>query len=156
MATSCELQPCRSSNIPKTWLIRLPQPLPGEFRSNNVTFGHMRSFPVMWRPPPATYSPVKAKRHPNSISTLSTATSRLLPVKWCHFRVTSNHVRSRDVISCHVTATSCLLQPCKSSNVPKTRPIGLLQPLPGDFRSNHVTSGSLPVTWGSVMSISVR
>ena len=59
-----------------------------------------------------------------------------------HFR----HVGSHVVISCHVTATSCELQPCRSSNVPKTLLIGLLQPLPCDFRSNDVTSGSLPVT----------
>ena len=37
-----------------------------------------------------------------------------------HFRVTSGHFRSRDVISCHVTATSCELQPCRSLNIPKT------------------------------------
>jgi len=54
-------------------------------------------------------------------------------------------VRSRD-ISCHVTATSCDLQSGRISNVHKTRLIGLLQPLPGDFRSNDVLSRSLSVT----------
>jgi len=101
------------------------------------------------------YSPVKLKRNQNLINTLSTATSRWLPVKWRHFRVTSDHERSRDVISCYVTATSCEFQPCKSSNVHKTRLIRLLQPLQGDFRSNDVTSGSLWVTWGHGTSFPV-
>ena len=49
---------------------------------------------------------------------------------YSHFQVTSGqmtsvlgHFQSRevtDVIPCHVTATSCKLQPCRSSNVPKT------------------------------------
>ena len=41
----------------------------------------------------------------------STATSRWLPVKWHPFRVTSGHLRWRDV-SYHVIASSYLLQPC--------------------------------------------
>ena len=57
-----------------------------------------------------------------------------------------DHFRSRDVIFCHVIATSCGLQQCTSSNVPKTWLTSLLRRLPGDFRSNDVTSGSLPVT----------
>jgi len=66
-----------------------------------------------------------------------------------------SHLRSRDVISCHVTASPCELQPCRKWNVQYTRVFGLLQPLPGDFRSNDVTSGSLPVTWGHMTSFSV-
>ena len=61
-------------------------------------------------------------------------------------------MESREVISCHVTATSCELQPCRTSNVPKTLLVGLLLPLPGDFWSNDVSSRSLPVTWGHVKS----
>jgi len=62
---------------------------------------------------------------------------------YSHFQVTSGemslpgHIRSvgsHDVNSCHVTATSCELQPSRSSNAPKTHVFGLLQPLPGDFR----------------------
>ena len=49
-------------------------------------------------------------------------------------RVTSNHVRSRDVISSHMSSISCKLQPCRNSSVHKTRVFGLLQPLSGDFR----------------------
>jgi len=64
-------------------------------------------------------------------------------------------VRSGDIISCHVTTTSCEFQPCRCSNVPKTRLIRLLQPLPGDLRSHHVTSKSLPVTWSHVTSFPV-
>ena len=68
---SCELQPCSSSNIPKTSLIALLQPLPGDFRCNDitsrVTSGHFRSRDVIsspWLPPPASYSPVGAQTYP--------------------------------------------------------------------------------------------
>jgi len=100
-ATTCKLQPCRSSNVHRTWLIRLLQPLPGDFRSNDVTSGDGGP---------------------------------------------------REVISCHVCATSCELQLCRSSNEPKTCLIGILEPLSGNFRSNHVTSGSLTVTWRHFLS----
>ena len=63
--------------------------------------------------------------------------------------------RSRDVISRNVTATSRDLQPCRSSNVPNTPVFGILQPLPGDFRSKDVTSGSLPLTRGHMTSFLV-
>jgi len=82
-------------------------------------------------------------------------TSRWLPVKWRHFRVTSDHLSSCDVLSCHVTAFFRKLQPCRKSNTQYTTVFGLLQPLPGDFRSNDVTSESLPVTWGHVTSYPV-
>jgi len=58
---------------------------------------------------------------------------------------------SCDIISCHVTASSCELQPCRQSNTTKMPVFGFLQPLPGDFRSND-TSVSLPVTLGHVTS----
>ena len=77
----------------------------------------------------------------------STATSRWLLVKWRHFRVTSDHLRSRDVISCHVTASYSELQPCRKWNGQYTRVLSLIHPLPGDFRWNDVTSGSPAVTW---------
>jgi len=85
----------------------------------------------------------------------STSTSRWFPVKWHHLRVTSSHLRSLDVISCHVTASSSKLQPSRKSNLQYTRVFGLLQPLAGDFRSNDVTSGSLPVTCNHVTSFLV-
>jgi len=80
----------------------------------------------------------------------STATSRWLPVKWRHFRVTSGHLRSRDVISCHVIASSCELQPCRKWNVQYMSVFGLLSnfqvtsgqmtSLPGHLRSRDVIS----------------
>jgi len=54
-----------------------------------------------------------------------------------------------------VTASSCEPQPGRKWNAQYTRVLGLLQPLPGDFRSNDVTSGSLPVSWGHVTSFPV-
>ena len=107
-ATSCELHPCRRSKVPKTLLMGVLQPLPGDFRSNDVTCGSL----------PVTYG----------------------------------HV----VISCHVTATCCELQSCRSSNVPKTWFVGLLEPLPGDFRGNDFTFGPLLVTWRHVRSFPLR
>jgi len=103
-----------------------------------------------------------------------------------HFRVTSGHLSSRDVISCQVTASYCELQPCRKLNVQHTRFFGIVQPLQvpsgpmshfrvtsghlrshdvilvtcvpptasnslvGDFQSNDVTSGSLPVDLGQM------
>jgi len=85
----------------------------------------------------------------------STATSRWLPVKWRHFRITSCHLRSREVMSSRMTASSCELQPCRKSKAQYMLGFGLLQPFPGDFRSNDATSGSLPVTWCLVASFPV-
>jgi len=65
-----------------------------------------------------------------------TSTSMWLPLKWRHFRVTSGHLRSRGIISCHVTASSYEIQPCRKSNTEYTPVFSLLQPLPGRFRSN--------------------
>jgi len=103
-------------------------------------------FPVMWQPPAASYSPEPAQTYPNLTYRPSTATSRWLLDKWRHFQ---GHLRSRDVTSCYVTSTSCELQPCRNLNVPKSWLLGLLQPFPGDFWSNYVTSGhaTFSVTW---------
>ena len=94
-------------------------------------------------PPPAGYSPVKAETYPKP----------KFSAFYSHFQVTSSqmtslpgHLRSREVISCHVNTSSYELQPCRSSNAAKTWLTGLLQPLPGDFRSNDhfgVTSGHM-------------
>jgi len=179
---------------------RLLQPLPGDFPSNYVTSSHLRLPEFTWRHflsrdclllrATALY---EVKRRVYASFRPSTATSKWLPIKWHHFRVTSDHLRSRghflsrdclllqatalyvvqctvydslqpaatsrwllvkwrhfrslplkwvrDVISCHVTASSCKLQPCMKSNAQCTPVFGFLQPLPGDFRSNDVTSG---------------
>jgi len=145
------------------------------FRSLPVTWGHVTSFSVTWLIP-ASYSLVGSQTHQSSIRP-STATSchvmasscELQPCKkskaskleflafYSHFQVTSgqmtslpgnfDHVRSRDFISCHMIDYSCALPPCRKTNAQKTWVFGVLQPLPGDFWSNDVTSGSLLVTW---------
>jgi len=168
-------QPCAIPNVLKTWIIRLLQPHPGDFRWNDVTsesvsvpwnhflsrychllrvtalweykrtqnlthrpstapswwlpvkwrhfrvtYCHVTSFPVMWRYLLQVTAQCGLKFTQTLTYRLPTATSMWLPVKRRHFRVTSDHVRSRDVICCHVTANSGQLQPCGSSNVPKT------------------------------------
>jgi len=107
-----------ASEMYNIWVFVLVQPLPGDFWSNDVTYGS-------------------------------------LPVKWRHFRVTSGRLRSYDIISWHVTASSCKQPPCWKWNVQYTGVFGLQQPLPGNFRSNDVTSGSVPITWGHVTSFPV-
>jgi len=76
-------------------------------------------------------------------------------VKWCHFLVITCHLSSHDVISGHVMASYCNLQPCRKWKVQYTRVFSLLQPLSGDFRWNDITSGSLQVTWGHMTSFPV-
>ena len=55
----------------QTWLIGLLQPLPGDLRSNYVTYvsrlvtwGHVRSFRVTLLPPLASYGHVGAQKYP--------------------------------------------------------------------------------------------
>jgi len=69
--------------------------------------------------------------------------------------VTSGHLRSCDVFSCHVTASSCELQPSRRWNIQYTRVFGFLKALLGDFLWNDDTSGSLPDTWGHLTSFPV-
>jgi len=114
--------------------------------------GHFRSPEVTWLPPTASYSLVGSEMY----------CVREFSAFYRHFQVTSGqtmslpgHFRSPEVTWCHfhhVTASHCELQPCRKWNVQYTRVLGLPQPLPGDLRSNDVTSGSLPVTRGHVTS----
>jgi len=120
---SCELQPCRKWNVQYTQ-VNGPQPLPGDFQSNDVTFGslpvilgQLRSFPVRWQPPPASYTLVRGEMYRIRDFSAFYSHSKWLLVKWRHFRVTSSHLRSCDVISCHMTASYCELQPCRKWNV---------------------------------------
>jgi len=79
----------------------------------------------------------------------STATFWWLPVKWRHLWVTSGHLKSRDIISCHMTASSCRLQPCRKRNVQYSEFLAFyshfqvtsnqITPLPVHFRSPEVT-----------------
>jgi len=76
----------------------------------------------------------------------STATSRWLPGKRRHFRVTCSHMSSRDVISCHVTASSCKLQPRRKWNVQYMRALAFYSPSrwrPVKWHHFRVTSGYL-------------
>ena len=68
--------------------------------------------------------------------------------------MSSGHISSRGHFLSH-DWHHLQLQPC-SSNVPKTWPIGLLQPLPGEFTTNDVTSGSLPAKWSHVGTFPVQ
>jgi len=151
-ASSCELQPYRKWNVQYKQVFGLLEALPGNFRSNDVTSGslpvtcgHVMSFPVTWLPPPPNYSLVESEMY--SIHECLAFYSHFL-VTSGRMTSLSGHLRSRHVIICDVTAPSCELQPCRIWNVEYTLIFGLLQALPGDFRSNYVTSGSLSVTWG--------
>jgi len=128
-----------------------------EMTSLAVTSGHLSSCDVISSHGTAyswSYSLVLSQTH----------SVRQFSAFYSHFQVTSDELtslpvtsgqlRSRDVISCHGTA-SCEQQPCRNSNARYTPVFGLLQPLPGDFWSNDVTSGSLPLTWGHATSFSV-
>jgi len=103
-AYSCERQRCKKWNVQCTRVFELLPPLPGYFRSNDVT----------------------------SVS---------LPVTSNHWR----HFLSRDCFLLRATAL-------RKWNVQCTWVFAHLQPLPGYFQSNYVTSGLLPVTWGHVTS----
>jgi len=127
----------------------------GEMSNFRVTSGHLRPCDVISCHVTASSCELQSCRKWNAQYTRVFGLLRALPgdsVKSHHFRVTSGNLRSRDVISCHVTASSCELEPCKKWNAQYMRDFGLLQPLPGDFRSNPVTSRSLPVTWDHVTS----
>jgi len=82
---------------------------------------------------------------------LTTAFSKWRPIKWRNFRLTFGHLRSRDVISCLVTASSCKLQLCRKRSVQYTQ-------VSAFYRHFKVTSGqmtSLLVTWDYVTSFPV-
>ena len=71
-----------------------------------------------------------------------------VPVKRSHYRVTSGHLMSRDVISCRVTASSSELQPL-GNEMYSIRQFSAL------YSHFQVTSGqmtSLPVTSGHLRS----
>jgi len=140
-ASSCKLQACRKWNVQYTPVFVLLQPLPSDILSNVVTFGslpvswdHVTWFPVTSLPPPASYSLVGSEMY----------SLRQFSAFYSHFQVTSSqimsllghfgHLRSHDIIFCHVTASSCDLQPCRKWNALFTPVFSLLQPLPRDFR----------------------
>jgi len=126
----------------------------GQMMSLPVTWGHVTSFTLTWLPACASYSIAGSETH--SIREFSGFYS--------HFQVTSGqmtslsgHFRSPEVTWLHFLSrvSLCELQPCRKWDVQYTRLFGPLYPLPGDFRSNDVPSGSLPVTCGHVTSFPV-
>jgi len=153
-ASSCELQPCRKWNGHYTPVFGLLQQLSGDFRSNDITSGHLKSRDIISCHATASscdLQPCRVKRTVYASFRSSNTISKWLPVKWCLFRVTSAHLKPRDIIFCDVTASCCKLQPRRKSNAQHTPVFGLLQPLPDDFRANDVSSGSLPLTCSHVM-----
>jgi len=123
-----------------------------------VTSGHQRSSNCISYHVTASsceLQPCKSEMY--SIHQLSTFHS--------HFRVTSGqitslpgHFRSPVVTWHHFVwhaASSCELHPCRKWNIQYTPVFGLLQTVPGDFRSNDGASVSLPITWGHVTSFPV-
>jgi len=85
-------------------------------RSLPVTWDHVTSFTVTWLPQPASNSLVKSQTH--SIHQFSAFYSHFQMTcgQLTSLPVTSCHLRSRDVIFCHLTASSCKQQPCRKSN----------------------------------------
>jgi len=140
---------------------RLSKPLLGDFRSNDVTSG---SLPFTWghgcqflspdclhreqqpcRKWNVQYTPVFGLLHPlQGALRRNDVTSGSLPVTWDH--VTSFPVTWLPSRACY----SLVRREMYSIRV-----FGFLQPLPGYFRSNDVTSGSLQVTWGHMTSVPV-
>jgi len=150
-ATSRELLPCKSSNLHKHQFSALYShfqvnsfkwQLPSHFRLREITWRHFQS--PDWHLEVTALEERKLKQNTFlafyshfQVTQRNDVTSRSLPI-----------MRSRDVISCHVTATSCKLQPCRIWKLHKSWVFALLQPLPGDFRWNE----SFRVTFGHVRS----
>jgi len=100
--------------------------LPVKWHHFRLTCGDLRSlmsFPIRWLLPRASYSLVGSEMYSVRVS---------LPI-YSHFQVTSGqfvtagHLTSRDIISCHVTASCCELLPFKNWNIQYMRVLGLLQ-----------------------------
>jgi len=136
----------RSLNVPKTRPTGLLQPLPVTSSQMTSLPGHFRSCEVC---DVISCHVTVTSRELQSCRSSNVPKTRLIDLlhpligDFQSNDVTSGtygHVRSCDVISRHITATSRKLPPSRSSNVPKSRLIGLPQPLPGDFRGNDVLS----------------
>jgi len=156
-ASTCELQLCRISNVPKTWVLGLLQPPPGDFRWNDVTYGHVKSCDIISLHVTDTCE-LQPCRSSNVSETRVLSLLQPLPGDFQSNNVTSVSI---SVTWGHMTSFPEEWQPPASyssvriSNVPQKWVVGLLQQLPGDFRWNDVTSWSLPVTWGQVTSFSL-
>ena len=107
VTSTCELQPGKTSNVPKTWLIGLLQPLPGDFWSIDVTSGHVVSGEVISCHVTSTSSQLQPRWSSNEPKTWLVGFLQPLPGDFRSIDVTSGDVRSLELICCHVTATSC-------------------------------------------------
>jgi len=118
---------------------------PGLFESPEVTWGHFlsRDCLLLWA---TALKQVKCTVYASFQHW--TSTSRWLAIKWRHFRVTSDRLRSRDIAFCHETASYCELQPCRKWNVEYTRALAFYS----HFQETSDQMTSLPVTWGHVTS----
>jgi len=120
--------------------------LPGHFRSPEVTRRHFLPCDCLLMRATALQ---EMKRTVYASFRPSTPTSTW-PNQLRHFRVTSGHLRSHDVLSCHVTAYYCELQLCGKWNVQCTPVFSThmhfqvtsdqMTSLSGHFRSPEVTS----------------
>jgi len=159
--SSIELQPWSKGSVQYTRVFDL-QPLPGDLRSSYVNSGslpvawnHITSFPVLWLPPPATYSFVVSEKR-SSIRDFLTYSHFLmwsgqmtsLPGQFRLPEITWSHCLSRDCLFLQATA----LYEAKCTVYAS---FGLPQPLSGDFQSNDVTFGTLPVTLGYMTSFPI-
>jgi len=113
-ASSCELHPCRKWNVQYTPVFSLPQPLPGDFHSNDFTlgslpvnWGHATAFPVTWLPPPAIYSLVWSEMY--SIRRFSAFHSHL-QVSSVQMTSFSGHFLSPEVKWCHLSGDCLFLR----------------------------------------------
>jgi len=132
-------------------VFNLLQPLAGDIRSNDVTslslpvtWDDMTSFPITWKPP-ASGRIVGNEKY--SIREFSAFYShfQVTSGQMTSFRVTIGHLRSRDVIRCHVTASSCELQPCRKLNVQ-------YMPFSTFYSHFQVTSGQMTSFLGQFLS----
>ena len=150
-ACSGELLPCRKSSASKTWFSAFYSHIQVTSGLLRVTCGNVMSFPVMLLPPTARYNLVGRQTHQR----------REISAFYSYFQVTFGQMtsllapfRSHDIISCHVI-DSFVLQPCRKSNAPKTRVLGILQQmtsLPGQMTSLPGHSRSRQVTWRHFLS----
>jgi len=116
-------------------------PLPGHFWS-------LRSRDFISCHTIASYCEVPPCRKWNVHNTPAFGLLQPLPDDFQANDVTFNHQRLCDVISCHVTATYCELQPCRSIMCS----IHNFSVFYGHFQVTFSQRTSLPVTWGHMMS----
>jgi len=108
-----------------------------------VTSGQTTSLPVLpvtrgmwshfvtWLPPTVSYTFVGSEMYSIFEFLAFCSHFQVTSGKITSFLVTFGILKSRDALSCHMTASYCKLQPCTKWNVQNMRVYALLQPLPG-------------------------